>query len=106
MLKVMKLLSQQPPCARIHACTTTTCTHTNLAKVAETRHAVKNTRLNLTTASSYRPFHWMNNFDSWNQNLVCRPHRAMVAPLGGPHSGGVSHPPSHTLKDGGGKLQH
>src|SRR5580698_4176737 len=41
----MKLLSQQPPCARTHACTTTTCAHTDLAKIAETNHGLKDIRL-------------------------------------------------------------
>jgi hypothetical protein len=36
---IMKVLSQQFTCARAHACTTTTCTHAFLAKIAETRHA-------------------------------------------------------------------
>src|ERR1700730_3308177 len=41
----MKPLSQQPPCARAHACTTTTCAHTDLAKIAETNHGLKDIRL-------------------------------------------------------------
>src|SRR5208282_5646085 len=103
----MKLLSQQPPCARTHACTTTTtCTHTHPAKIAKTCHAAQNTRPNPTTASSYRPFTWMNNFDGWNQNLDYASRRALGACFGGPQSGGVRHPPSDTLKNGGRKLQH
>src|ERR1700733_7172124 len=43
--RAMKRLSQQPPCARTHACTTTTCTHTSLAKIAEIRHAIQHSKL-------------------------------------------------------------
>src|SRR5580692_1270677 len=102
----MNLLSQQPPCARAHACTTTTCTHTHLAKIVETHHAIQNTRPHLTTSSSYLPFLWMNNFDGWNQNLDYASRRPSGARFGGPESGGVSDSPSHTLKNGCGNLQH
>src|ERR1700688_1679846 len=52
----MKLLSQQPPCARAHACTTTTCAHTDLAKIAETSHAVSNSKLARSNSSTYRRY--------------------------------------------------
>src|SRR5580658_6701590 len=102
----MKPLSQQPPCARAYACTTTTCAHTHLAKIADTRHATQNTRPDLTTASSYRPFLWMNNFDRRNQNLDYASRQPLGAHFGGPPSGGVRDPPSHALKNRGGNLQH
>jgi len=65
----MKLLSQQPPCARTHACTTTTCTHTELAKIAETDHAISDGKLSTLSSSNYRRVSWMHNSDPKYQNF-------------------------------------
>src|ERR1022692_90069 len=64
----MKLLSQQPPCARTHACATTTCTQ-GLAEIAETGHACQDTRLSRRNASTHHRYFWMHNFDATHHNF-------------------------------------
>jgi hypothetical protein len=64
----MKLLSQQPPCARTHACTTTTCTHADLAKIAEISHATPDTKLGPQEPSTCYWFPLMHTFDHKHQN--------------------------------------
>src|SRR4029077_12007517 len=66
----MKLLSQQPPRARAHACTTTTCTHADLAEIAETCHTISDTNRVQPTRQPSTYFPLMNPFDHKHQNFA------------------------------------